>query len=143
MPRLDIRGHIKASQAGSSDPLVGITPVVAQAATSLVGRAAQGNLYGASAMLTAAASTLNYLVAINATAAPATGAAITPIDVVPFSSNAIGATASVNYGSGPPNGYSTGIVLLVTTSLTTHTPGAGDHSGSGAIADCFKDRPSL
>lgn len=38
-------------------------------------------------------------------------------------SGAVGATASINYGAGPPNAYPAGIVCLVTTSLTTYTAG--------------------
>lgn len=108
------------SQQGSSLAAVGITPAITPSGTAVVGKASQGNLYSAYAVNTTA--TAGYLVCINATAAPATGAAITPIDVQTLA-GAVGATASINYGPGPPNAYSTGIACLVTTSLTTYTAG--------------------
>lgn len=108
------------AEGGSSQAFAGITPVVTQAGTAVVGKAGQGNLYSAYAVNTTA--TAGYLACINATAAPATGSAISPVDVQPLA-GAVGATASINYGAGPPNGYSTGIVCLVTTSLTTYTAG--------------------
>ncbi|WP_145984557.1 hypothetical protein [Methylobacterium aquaticum] len=116
----DLRGQAKISETGSSDPLVGIVPAVTQAGTSVVGKANQGNLYSAYAVNST--TTAGYLACINATAAPAAGAAITPVDVATLAGT-IGATATLNYGAGPPNGYSTGIVCLVTTSLTTYTAG--------------------
>ena len=114
------RGHLMTDETGSDDPLAGITPVVTQAGTAAVGKAAQGNLYSAYAVNQT--TTAGYLVLINAAAAPASGAAITPLDVATLGGTA-GATAALNYGAGPPNGYSAGIVALITTSLTTYTPG--------------------
>lgn len=108
------------AQQGSSLASVGIVPAITQAGTAVVGKAGQGNLYSAYAVNTTA--TAGYLVCINATAAPAAGAAITPIDVQTLA-GAVGATASINYGAGPPNAYSAGITCLVTTSLTTYTAG--------------------
>lgn len=104
----------------SSAASAGIPPVVTQSGTALVGKAGQGNLYSAYALNTTA--TAGYLACINATAVPAGGAAITPIDVQTLAGT-VAATASINYGAGPPNAYSAGIVCLVTTSLTTYTAG--------------------
>ncbi|MEN3234726.1 hypothetical protein PUR29_14085 [Methylobacterium ajmalii] len=116
----DLRGQAKISETGSSDPLVGIVPAVTQAGTSVVGKASQGNLYSAYAVN--GTTTAGYLACINAAAVPAAGAAIAPLDVAALAGT-VGATAALNYGAGPPNGYTAGIVCLVTTSLTTYTAG--------------------
>jgi len=117
-------GSGSASQAvaeqGSSLAAVGIVPAITQSGTAVVGKASQGNLYSAYAINTTA--TAGYLACINAAAAPASGAAITPVDVQTLA-GAVGATASINYGAGPPNAYSAGITCLITTSLTTYTAG--------------------
>lgn len=105
---------------GSSLAAVGITPSITQSGTAVVGKASQGNLYSAYAVNTTA--TAGYLACINAAAVPAAGAAIAPVDAQTLA-GAVGATASINYGSGPPNAYSIGIVCLITTSLATYTAG--------------------
>lgn len=107
-------------EAGSSSAGAGIAPVITQSGTAVVGKTSQGNLYSAYAINTT--TTAGYLVCINATAAPTAGAAITPVDVATLAGT-IGATATINYGAGPANGYSAGITCLVTTSLTTYTAG--------------------
>ena len=117
---IDKRGRIRGTEVGSDDPIAGIVPIVIQSGTSAIGKSSQGNLYGA--MAVNLSTTAAYLVLINATAIPASGASIAPTDVAPLAGVA-GATAAVNYGAGPPNGYSAGIVALVTTSLTNYTPG--------------------
>ena len=109
-----------AAEVGTSQAAGGITPAATQAGTALVGKAAQGNLYSAYAVNQT--TTAGYLVCINATAAPAAAAAITPQDVA-YLPPTIGASATINFGAGPPNGYATGITCLITTSLTTYTAG--------------------
>ncbi len=117
-------GGMPVGEIGTSLPAGGIVPAITQSGTSVVGKTTQGNLYSAYAVLGAAASAQTYLVTINATAAPTSGTAITPVDVAIFPSNAIGATAQTGFPGAPPNAYSAGVVSLVTTSLTTYTPGA-------------------
>lgn len=104
--------------APSPAPVAGIVPVITQSGTSLVAKPSAGNLYSAYAVNTSA--TAGFIAVINATAVPAAAAAITPQECVPIAGNA---TAGVNYGSGPADTYTTGIVALLSTSCTTFTAG--------------------
>lgn len=110
-------------QPSGGDLLTGISPVVTQSGTSAVGKASPGNLYSAYAVNSAA--TAAYLACIDASSVPAPGASISPKDVA-YLGNTIGATAQINYASGPPNIYTAGITCIVTTSLTTYTAGPSD-----------------
>ena len=118
--RIDKRSRTMTVETGSDDFNAAIVPVVTTAGTTAVGKTSQGNLYSAYAINST--TTAGYLVCINATAAPAASGAITPVDVA-YLGGAIGSTASINYGAGPPSAYATGITCLITTSLTTYTAG--------------------
>lgn len=115
---IDLRGNLKTSESGSDDQYVGVAPVVAQSVTSAVGKSSAGNLYGVYALNTTA--TAGFVAVINATAAPAAGATIAPVEC-----RSLPASGSVDfgYGAGPPDAYSTGIVVLISTSCTTYTAG--------------------
>lgn len=94
-----------------------ITPVVASAASSLVVKASAGNLYGAS--MTAGA-TAGFLIAYNAAAAPAGGASLTAaliLAAVPVAANGAASIGDFQI----PDRFTTGIVLLFSTSTTTYT----------------------
>jgi len=95
-----------------------ITPVVGAANVhSLVVKASAGNHYGGTAI---AGTTAGFLIALNLAAAPATGAAITPVS---FVSIAAGATGSIGEFT-VPDRHSTGVVYVFSTSLTTYTQAA-------------------
>ncbi len=106
-----------SAEQGSSIAAVGIAPVITVSGTSLLGKAAPGNLYGASAYNTSAVP--GFLVTTNLAAVPASGASISPMDCVPMAATG---QALINYGAGPPDTYSVGIVVLASTSCTTYTP---------------------
>jgi len=109
------------AEQGSAASTVGITPATASASAGIVVKASAGNLYGGYA--TNQTATAGWLIAYNATAVPGTGAltAASVLDCVPLPASA---NASVNYGPGPPEAFSTGIVLLVSSgSCTTYTTG--------------------
>lgn len=97
-----------------------ITPVVsASAEASHVLKASSGNLYNVYA--TNLTSTVGFLVIINATSAPADGA-ITPLDCVTLPASGV---ASISYGSGPAEVFSTGITAVVTSAITCFTKTTG------------------
>ena len=101
---------------GSSAAAAAIAPVVAQAAFSMVGKAAAGNLYEATIIAGAAAG---FLVAYNAIAAPAPGAALTAalvLNAVPVAANGVAIITNKI-----ADRFGTGITLIFTTSLTTYT----------------------
>lgn len=97
----------------------GITPVVTSAvANNLVLKAGAGNLYGF--QVTSGASA-GYVMVFNATSAPADGA-VTPIKCMALAANS---TIGVDYRSGPPPVFSTGItVVFSTTGCFTKTASA-------------------
>lgn len=96
----------------SIDPAVaGLTPVASVAAeSSHVLKVGAGNLWSIRA--TNMTATGGFLAVLNATSAPSDGA-ILPLDCVPLPANGV---AIINYNSGPPAAYSSGIVALVTSS---------------------------
>ncbi len=94
-----------------------IVPVVGAGVSSLVLKAAAGNFYSASML---AGATAGFLIAYNANAAPAGGAALT--NALILYAAPVAANGSVSIGSNPiPDRFGTGIVLLFSTSTTTYT----------------------
>lgn len=94
-----------------------LTPVVASAASSLVVKASAGNFYGGSMV---AGATAGFLIAYNAIAAPAGGAALTAaliLGIVPVAANGYGAIGDFQI----PDRFSVGVTLLFSTSTTTYT----------------------
>jgi len=106
-----------SSEQGSSAAAVGIVPAITISGTSLLGKATAGNLYGASAYNTSAVP--GFLVTTNLAAVPISGGSVSPVDCVPLSATG---QALINYGAGPPDTYSVGVVVLVSTSCTVYTP---------------------
>lgn len=98
--------------AASSATAVSPAPVVSTG-SSVVGKASAGNLYGFS--ITAGA-TAAYLAILNATAAPAAAAAISPVECIPVAVNSYVARRSHF-----PDRYTTGVVAVVTSSCATFT----------------------
>ena len=105
------------AEQGSALASVGIVPGITTSGTALLGKGSAGNLYGAYAYNTS--TTAGFLVTANVAAVPASGAAVSPIECVPLPASG---SAMVNYGAGPPDAYSAGIVVLTSTSCTTYTP---------------------
>lgn len=98
----------------------GIVPVVSTALEAChVLKGTPGNLYSAYAANSTA--TAGFLIILNATTAPADGA-VTPLDVATLPANG---TALINYNSGPPSVYSTGITACVTSAATPFTKTTG------------------
>lgn len=96
---------------------VGLTPATAVNATSVVVKASAGNFYGGTIV---AGATAGFLIAYNATTAPASGATLTAaqiLGIVPVAAN--GSAALGEYTV--PDRFSTGVVLLFSTSTTTYT----------------------
>lgn len=106
------------NQAPTSNPIVGILSVTSpSAASSLVVKAAPGNLY--SVYATNLTATAGLLIVVNATAVPATGALSVPVlDCVVLPANA---SVSVNFAPTPPKIYTTGIVALISSSASCWT----------------------
>ena len=95
----------------------GITPVVSSAAeASHVLKASAGQLYSAYAVNTTA--TVGYCLIINATSAPTTGSAVTPLDFAVLPANG---QCSFNYRPGPTVTYGTGITFLVSSNSSPFT----------------------
>jgi hypothetical protein len=109
---------VTTTETGSAASSAGITPAVAQSATALVGKAAAGNLYGYA--VTNLSATAGFVALVNASAAPASGATITPLECRPLAANGL---TEKSYIPGPPPNFSAGVVVLVTTSCATYTPG--------------------
>lgn len=102
----DAAGNLGVQIAPTSSSTNGITAVVsASAEGSHVLKASAGNLYS---IYVTTGVTAGYLMVFNATSAPVDGA-VTPNQCVWAPANA---TTSVNYGSGPPGVYSTGITAV-------------------------------
>lgn len=99
---------VAASSAGAVSP----APVVSTG-SSVVGKSSAGNLFGFSVT---AGATAAYLAILNATAAPAAGAAISPVECIPVAVNSY-----VARRSHLPDRYTTGIVGVVTSSCATFT----------------------
>ncbi len=114
--RGDVSATFMASSA-SATASVAMAPVVATSAFNLVVKASAGNFYGGSIV---AGATAGFLIAYNATSAPANAAALTAnliLGVVPVLAN--GAAAIGEYTI--PDRFSAGIVLLFSTNLATYT----------------------
>lgn len=111
--------------APSTDPGVGIIAGVAgSAASSLVLKILPGNLYGAYATCTSAC----WLMAFNAIALPSNGSTTTGIapgnlqDCIPIAAGGVG---SISYGLGPPEPFTVGVTLAISsTACTTLTASA-------------------
>lgn len=101
----------------SASASFGITPIASgAAAASLVLKATPGNFYGAAAVNTT--GTAGYCLIINATAAPGSGSAVTPLL---FAALPASGTCSIT----PPGGiipavFSTGIVFLVSSNASPY-----------------------
>jgi len=104
----------------SSGSSIGITSVVSAAAeSSHVLKASAGNLY--SVYATNQTATAGFLLLLNATTAPADGA-VSPLECIPLPANG---NATINYGSGPPSVFSTGIVAVVSSGANCFTKTTG------------------
>lgn len=91
------------------------------AAASLVLKASPGNLF--SVYATNMSSAAGTLMVFNSVSEPSDGT-VTPYDCIPIAANNV---ASLNYGVGPPEVFSTGIVAVVsvgTSCFTKNTAGA-------------------
>lgn len=85
---------------------VAITPGSSSSAeASHVLKSSAGNLYS---LYVVTGGTAGYLMTFNATSAPADGA-VTPVECLPVAANAY---TSIDYGAAPPDRYSTGIVVV-------------------------------
>lgn len=109
-------GAITATLGPTSASTGGITPQEVNAASSLVVKSSAGNWYSATV---SAGTTAVYLMAFNATSAPADGAVVPVWCAGPFpASNA----TSVTWGPASPAYFSTGITLVTSsTGCTTKT----------------------
>lgn len=97
-------------------------------ASSLVVKAIAGNLYNVNCTAITG-NAAGYCVVINATSAPTTGSAITPLDFC-YAANTGG--CSLTHADIPIN-YSTGIVVLLTTAASPYTFTSGvDTAAIGA-----------
>lgn len=95
----------------TSNSVIGIVPVVSVAPESAhVIKPAPGNLY--SIYATNLSSTAGFLVVLNRTTVPSTGAITGVLDCTPLPA---GGFASISYGANPPKVYSVGITALVTS----------------------------
>lgn len=105
-------GTTNAVTAIPSTAAVGVTPAFS-VGTALVGKASAANLYGYSFTQGATAGFFAFL---NATAAPAASATITPLECVPVPANGY-----VARRQDIPDRYTTGLVVVSTSSCTTYT----------------------
>ena len=113
------------AQATFIPPPPPITPVVSGSAeASHVFKASAGNLYNVYAQNFTA--TAGFLVVINATTAPTTGSAITPLDCIALPSSGF---ASLSYASGSVEIFSTGITVLLTSAANCFTFTSGTITG--------------
>lgn len=104
-PATQMTATVPTTSAGPT-PVVGTT-------SALVVRNAPANLYGFSIT---AGGTATYLAIVNATAVPAGGAAIAPLECIPVPVNGYVARRQVI-----PDRFTTGVVFLSTSSCTTYT----------------------
>ena len=113
---------ISTAEAGSSSASVGVAPLIAISGGA-VSVASVHNLYGA--YVTNGTTTAGYMVITNLAAVPASGATLsasTTYDCVPMPAQP--GQAIHPLASGPPDYYSAGITLLLSTSCSTYTPGS-------------------
>jgi hypothetical protein len=114
---------VNAAQSGawvpspSASSTFGITPVASgSAGASLVLKAGAGNFYSGSAVNTTA--TAGFCLVVNATSAPSTGAAVTPLLFAVLPANG---SCSLGVDSGIPSVFSTGITFLVSSNASPFT----------------------
>lgn len=103
--------------ASSSAAAVGLTPITATNVSSLVVKASAGNFYGGTIV---AGATAGFLIAYNAASAPASGAALTAAQILGVVQVAANGSAALGEYT-VPDRFSTGVVLLFSTSTTTYT----------------------
>lgn len=103
---------VPTSTGSSSAAASGIQPTTTTT-SALVAKASPGNLYGYNAT---AGGTAAFVAVLNATAAPAAGAAIAPIEC-----SSVGASGTYRTRQDIGDYYPAGIVLLFTSSYTTYT----------------------
>lgn len=112
---------ITARTAPSAAAGIGLTPTVSPSpASSLVIKASPGNLY--SAYATSNTATAGFFAVINATNAPTSGSAITPLACAPLPASGNG---TVSTSGLPPAVFSVGIVALVTSAANCYTYTSG------------------
>lgn len=108
--------------APTSSSFIAITPVIVTSGSSAVIKTTPDNLY--SVYATNLTATAGFLIIVNATAVPGTGAltAATVLDCIPLQASSV---ASINYAPNPPKYYNVGIVALVSSgaNCTTFTTG--------------------
>jgi hypothetical protein len=124
-------GGLAVGIVPSASPRAGLTPVVsASAEASHVLKSSSGNLYSVTA--TNLTTTAGFLAIVNATTAPTTGSAITPLACVPLPASGV---ANINYNPGPGATYSTGITALVSSNASCFTFTSGTITAfiSGAV----------
>lgn len=100
-----------------------IVPATALGATSLVGKASPGNLYGATVTAATTQTGAGYFIVANLAAAPASGTALTAAQVLYCVAVQPGATASMG-GTGVPDRGTVGLTALYSTACNTFTPQA-------------------
>lgn len=98
----------------------GIVPQVSVGQASMLVRAAAGNLYSASVVAATNAPAF-YLIALNRTSVPSANAAITAAEMMGCQYIFAGSYGSLNPDD-IPDRFTTGIVLICSTSTTTYTP---------------------
>ncbi len=107
-------------KVGIDTAMTGLTPVVSGSAeSSHVLKNAAGSLW--SVYASNLTGTAGFLQVFNATSAPTDGA-VTPLECVPLPANGV---ASLNFNSGPPGTYSTGITAVVSSASTCFTKTTG------------------
>lgn len=115
--QIDQNGNQRATIVPSITANAALTPVAALNSFGIVVKASAGNFYGGSVL---AGATGGFLIAYNATAVPANGAALTAgliLGVVAVAAN--GSAALGEYSIA--DRFSTGVVLIFSTSLATNT----------------------
>lgn len=106
-------GNVAVSEAPNSAAPAGIAPVTSAASSSLLGKAAAGNLYGWSFTEGATGA---FFAILNVAAVPSTSASITPVECIPVAANSF-----VRVRQDIPDRYGTGVVVVSTSSCTTYT----------------------
>jgi len=114
-------GVAAVSETPNSAAGAAIVPATALGATSLVGKAAPGNLYGATVTASAAQTGTGYFIVANLAAAPATGTTLTAAQVLYCVAVNPGATASMG-GTGVPDRGTVGLTGLYSTSCGAFNP---------------------
>jgi len=116
-------GVAAVSETPNSAAGAAIVPATALGATSLVGKASPGNLYGATVTASTAQTGAGYFIVANLAAAPASGTALTAAQVLYCVAVQPGATSSMG-GTGVPDRGTVGLTALYSTSCATFTPQA-------------------